>query len=428
MFCNFRAPHYGLRALVALVVMSFLSSAAFARKKPAPAPPPPLRASQPPSATIPIAQLGFAPPGDFYIGTRQAMASLDFLDEDHLLFTFRVPGLYHRDPRGEPDETERHIRAVVLHVPDGALQSEALWTVHDRARYLYMLDNGQFALRDRDSIELSDATLQITPWLRFPGAVYWAEFDPSSQFLIANSHEPETAAAKPGMVGSPDTAAVSVTEDGDGSDGTAGLGKKDIVLRILQRSSGQVLFVSHIRRPIRVAMNADGYLEALRSRGTQWLLNLDYFSGGMTRVGVVESVCVPELSFLSHDEFVASTCDTGGGHALVGMTTDGKRLWQVPGSNLEVWPLLYVSRNGVRMAREAVIASHPVSAALPLGSEDFERQQVTVYDAATGKQVFHADPSPVLDAGGNVALSPSGRRAAVLMDGNIQVFELGDGK
>jgi hypothetical protein len=37
---------------------------------------------------------------------------------------------------------------------------------------------------------------------------------------------------------------------------------------------------------------------------------------------------------------------------------------------------------------------------------------------------FESPASPVLDAGGNVAISPSGTRVAVLNDGAIQVFEL----
>jgi hypothetical protein len=49
---------------------------------------------------------------------------------------------------------------------------------------------------------------------------------------------------------------------------------------------------------------------------------------------------------------------------------------------------------------------------------------VRVFDAANGKVALEAPASPALDAGGNVAISPSGRRVAVLNDGAIQVFEL----
>ena len=41
-----------------------------------------------------------------------------------------------------------------------------------------------------------------------------------------------------------------------------------------------------------------------------------------------------------------------------------------------------------------------------------------------GKVELLAEASPVLDAGGNVAISPSGRRVAVLDAGAIQIYTL----
>jgi hypothetical protein len=49
---------------------------------------------------------------------------------------------------------------------------------------------------------------------------------------------------------------------------------------------------------------------------------------------------------------------------------------------------------------------------------------VTVFDAANGDIALVSPVSPILDAGGNVAISPSGRRVAVLNAGAIQVFDL----
>jgi flagellar basal body rod protein FlgF len=45
-------------------------------------------------------------------------------------------------------------------------------------------------------------------------------------------------------------------------------------------------------------------------------------------------------------------------------------------------------------------------------------------DAANGRVALTTSASPVMDAGGNVAISPTGRRVAVLADGVIQIFEL----
>ncbi|MGA7858576.1 MAG: hypothetical protein WCA11_11645, partial [Terracidiphilus sp.] len=128
---------------------------------------PTVNSSQPPAFSIPVEPLGFFAPGAFYEGQRESLVSLDFLDENRLLFTFRTPGLIRR--AGATADDERQIRAVVLALPKGTVETEAVWTLHDRARDLWMLDDGHFLLRDRDNLEQGDATLELKPLLHFPG-------------------------------------------------------------------------------------------------------------------------------------------------------------------------------------------------------------------------------------------------------------------
>ncbi len=398
--------------------MMFVCSAPAAKRKPA-VDPPPARSTQPPAYTIPAGALGFASPGEIYLGSRFSLVSLDFLDEDRLLFSFRVPGLFHRDPSGMAGDTERHIRAVVVHIPDGEVQAEALWTLHDYGRYLFMLDGGKFALRDRDTLGLGNGALVLTPWLHFPGPLQYVELDPSRQFLVTESNEPHLSQAKPGDVPSPTTAQASID-----TDAAPTVPRQDSVLRILRGSSGQVMLVSHVRNATHVPFNADGYLEVLRSRGSSWLIQFNPFSGGNARAGAVDSVCAPRLDFVSPVEYVATACGSSGAPWVVAMTLDGHLLWQRAESATSIWPLLTVSRSGTRLIRETVQTTHPVNAISPLSPDDIMRQDVLVLDAATGKEVLKAQASPVFDGGGNVALSPSGRRAAILMDGGIQIFEL----
>src|SRR5271157_4986167 len=98
---------------------------------------PTVSSSQPPAFSVPVEPLGFFAPGAIYQGQRESLVSLDFLDEDRLLFTFHAPGLMHREEARDDDE--RQVRAIVVALPQGAVVSEALWTLHDRARYLWML-------------------------------------------------------------------------------------------------------------------------------------------------------------------------------------------------------------------------------------------------------------------------------------------------
>jgi hypothetical protein len=361
----------------------------------------PDKPSQPPAFKISVEPLGFSAPGPLYLGQRNSLVSLDFLDEDRLLFTFRVPGLIRREA-GEEDA--RQIRAVVLALPSGAVQAEALWTVHDRQRYLWMLTGGRFLLRDRDNLEMGDATLELKPFLRFPGPLLWLDMDPAQKFLVTNSREP----------------AASGSKESDGQK----LADTDLAVRVLRRDSGQVVLVSRAPSTVHLPINSDGYLGSLRESGDAWMLDLNYFSGGSNVLGRIDSTCSPLFDFLSEREVLVTTCTDTGAGKLVAMTTDGRRLWEAQTSDESMWPLVVRSPDGSRLAREALAITHPVSARSPVSQDDIKGQLVEVLDAADGKVALQASASPVLDAGGNVAISPSGRRVAVLNGGAIQVFEL----
>jgi hypothetical protein len=373
----------------------------------------------PPALTIPSEPLGFSAPGPIYLGQRWSLASLDFLDEHHLLFTFRVPGLIHREAGVSADSEEHQIRAVVLRLPEGAVQAEALWTVHDHARYLWMLKDGHFLLRDRDGIMQGDATLELKPVLQFPGPLLWLELDPTQQFMVTNSLEPPAPAAKPG-----DASSVSTAAAGADTGEAKPVGQSDVVVRILRRDSGQVMLVSRVRSTIHLPINSEGYLEGLRANSGHWTLNLRYFNGGTKVMGRVDSTCSPTLDFVSQQELLATACVLEGEGKVVAMSTDGRRLWDGITTNNTIWPLVITAADGSRLAREALAVTHPVNPYSPLSQDDIKGQLVLVFDAANGKMELATSARPALDAGGNVALSPSGRRVAVLNDGAIQVFDL----
>jgi hypothetical protein len=330
------------------------------------------------------------------LGQRYSFISLDFLDEERLLFTFRVPGLIHRDA-GEGEE--RQIRAVVLELPSGAVRAEALWTVHDRQRYLWMLGGGRFLLRDRESLELGDASLELKPYLRFSGPLLWLDVDPEQKFLVTNSREAAEESKKPES-GSP------------------------IAVRILRRDSGQVVLASHSRSAIHLPITSEGYLEVTRTPNELWLLKLNLYGGGSRVLGQVESTCVPAYDFLSRRELLLSTCTLAGTGMLTAITTDGLRLWAALTSNAAIWPLVVNGAGGLRMAREALAITHPVTTSTPVSQDEIKGQLVEILDAANGKVALETSASPILDGGGNVAISPSGRRVAVLSAGTIQLFEL----
>ncbi len=349
------------------------------------------------------------------------MASLDFLDENRLLFTFHIPGLLHRDPQDKGDSDARQIRALVLSLPKGNVEAEATWTVHDRVRYLWPLNNGHFLLRDGNSLSEGDNTLTLKPSLDFPGPLLWIELDPEQHFLVTNSEEPPAKGAKPDDVPGPSTASATVTTDQDSS---AAGDAPNLVVRILRRDSGDVMLVSRVRAAVHLPINSEAYLENIRSRGMEWILNYRYFTGGSRMLGTITSTCEPDDQFLSEQEILSTTCGPSGESSLEAMTTAGKTLWRTQGPSTEVWPEIAVAANGSRLAWETLDTTHPIYAYAPMNPEDIKEQSVTVFDAANGDIALVSPVSPVLDAGGNVAVSPSGRRVALLNAGAIEVFDL----
>lgn len=303
-------------------------------------------------------------------------------------------------------------------------------------RYLWALKNGHFLLRNRNNLLEGDATLKLKPLLDFPGNLLWLELDPEQKFLVTNSREPVAKLAESsspadgssspgsntGQVPSPGTASASMTEDSDfDSDDNS---VPDFVVRILRRDSGDVLLVTRARTAVHLPINSVGYLENLRGRGEQWMLNLNFFTGGSRMLGSVDTNCQPIENFLSDEEIFVTGCGPGGESKLIAMTTAGRTLWASEAPSSEIWPQLAVASGGLRLAWETLDTDHPVNSFAPLGTEDIKEQSVTVFDAATGDIAMVSPVSPVLDAGGNVAVSPSGRRIALLDAGAIQVFEL----
>lgn len=372
----------------------------------------PEKPTVPPFATIPLDPLDFAAPNPVYIGHRFTMASLDFLDEDHLLFTFRVPGLIRRTPGDEGEKDEHNIRAVILSLPSGAVEAQDIWTLHGRDRYVWPLANGHFLVRDGRLLSEGDAHLNLKPLLSFPGPLLTIAMDPGAHYLVTNSREPLPTAAK------------SDTSADDAGDDAQAPTAPDLVLRIFRRQSGDVLNVTRVRTVRDVPLNSLGIVQALPGYSNRWTIEFAPFEGESRKLAQVVSQCTPTLQFISDDQLLATTCKPEGGTRLTGITTTGQLLWQDTTSSYTVWPVLRRSASGLRFLRETLAVTREVNAFWALVSSDVKAQRVRVIDAATGNLAFEATADPVFDAGGNAAISPSGRRIALLSGGKIQVFNL----
>jgi hypothetical protein len=384
----------------------------------------PDEASLEPTFTIPVKTMGFSIPGNSYLLRRQQLVSLDFIDEDRLLFSFHVSsGLKERSSIGD-EGREQRIHATVIDIATGRARAEAEWTMPDRRRYLWMLKDGRFLLRTENGLDEGDSELRTKEYLRWPGRLMWIEMDPEQKYLIANSVEAGTLGQTAADAGS--SAAQKAVEEDRPADT-----KNVLTIRTVKRETGEVVRTTQAAWTSQTAdwpMNSEGYVETVHDKGMHWVMKLVPYVGEKERaVGETDSVCVPQYSFVTDSESLMSRCDPQEGWRLVASDSAGKTLWETKTGSNTMWPLLMTARDGSRVARETLVLKRSAEKyKTGVRIKDVRGQMVRVFDAMTGKVAMEAPVHPIYDGGGNVAISPSGKRVAIVNEDAIRVYELSD--
>ena len=395
----------GLRPLGAACVC-LLAATAWAAKHEKTEPPTP-------SARIDTVSLDYHPLSNFYLLSRSSSSSLDFIDDQHLLFTFRATGLMKRLSDCQPDDEDQLIRALVVHLPDGKIERSAEWRMHDRGRYLWALGNGKFMVRQRDSLQLTDASLELHPFLKSSSPLRLVKLSPDAQLVLV-----ETDLEKHSDEEHQQLAAEA------GADALFGP-HEDVLLTFLRISDRSILLRARSLSISDVPIISEGYIETLAAQGDHWMLRYRPFSGEPTVIGSVESSCEPKEDPLNDQTTVVTVCTNhSADHILQAISLKGKMLWTYRWDSHYIWPTTAASQSGRRIAFSTLRVSRPVSTYDPFDETEVQAQRVDVLDAETGQLELTQYATPALSAGQNYALSPEGDRFAVLRDNAIEIYNL----
>jgi hypothetical protein len=358
--------------------------------------PPAAPAEPQPAVRIAVAPLGYMPPGAFYLTYRLSSASLGFFDDDHLLFTFRMGGLLRRLPSDRDGDEDQQIRAVVLDVKTGKVVRQTEWRMHDRLQYVWPFPEGKFLVRIRNSLYLTDETLDLEPYLTFDSTVRAVEVSPDRRMLVVETDEPAMRHPTLGDAGVP------------GSEEAVRVG-------IYVSGTNRLLAGSEAKRPVLLPLMDDGLVDTLEGKRLgSWLLREVLFHGSARNLTEVKSTCQPSVQPVSATVTLVGGCfETADQRPIVAIsTTSGKELWHDSWDNHFVWGWFDYAENGSRFAYESVHVNRPIGAFDGLYPDDVTAQLAGVFDTDTGKLVLVRDVSPV------------GRRFAVLRKGAIEVYDL----
>jgi hypothetical protein len=365
-----------------------------------------------PDLRIPVEPLGYMAPSSFYLTSRLSSTSLDFIDKDHLLFTFRLPGLMKRLPDDPPDDEDQMIRANILELPSGNVTAKTDWRMHDRSRYLWRLGEGRFLIRQRSSLFLTDTSLELRPYIQSDTALDSIQVSPDRKVIVVESESKKE---------SHQTVASTAPTFGDLFLPEA----KPVQIYILHADTRSVIAHAETLNAVEIPMMGEGRLQALPSKENKWLIRYLPFRGEARTLTEVPSFCHPTEETVSSDVTLVMTCPrSGNDHQIFAVNLDGRTLWQQRWESRYVWPTFQLTQDGSRFAFSSLQMNHSVGSMEAIDETNIVHQVVGVFDTQTGQLRMVKNATPILSAGQNYALSPDGSRFAVLRDGAIEVYDL----
>ncbi len=394
------------------VLISAIPSRADSKRKPDPGPPP--------TARIPVEPLGFSAPSRFYLVYRLSSTTLNFIDSEHLLFTFHSSRLLSRLPGDPPDDEDQLIHASVIEIASGKVVQETDWRMHDRQRYLWPLGGGEFLVRQRNSLFLTDRRLELRPYLTFETPLEAVEVTTDRKLLMLEIQKRVHADAP----GDPSLAQPSSINGMPSLESIRPHPHVDVVM--LRPDDRSIVAQSEARRAVDLPLLDDGLLQMLEGKQpNKWVLQKVPFHSDPQIIAEIKSVCMPTLVTLSQEVALAVGCSPNNSdRAVAAVSLHGNLLWEDHWQQRYIWPSFDYSQDGSRFAYGSLQMAHSLGMADPFGDGDVVAQMVGVFDTETGKLELVKDATPILSSGQNFTLSADGKRFAILREGAIEVYDL----
>jgi hypothetical protein len=142
-------------------------------------------------------------------------------------------------------------------------------------------------------------------------------------------------------------------------------------------------------------------------------------------VGQIHSSCQPRMLIASRSEYITLTClgvDTHMKLSTYGF--DGHENWEEP-IDLDSSIAFAFAPGAGRFAVSRIAASAaPVNVTNGLPDDPTFKQEVRIYQTESGDLLLKATTSPAFKTAENFDLSADGRTAALVRDGQIQIYQL----
>ena len=362
-----------------------------------------------PSSRVDLASLGYSGMSPLNRFTERVNLSLDFIDSDHLLFTFNAHSaqvLLERRPDCGPSNACHQIRAVVIDLRNKVVAAHADWYQYDYRRYLWPLGNGRFLLRRSNDIFLVGSDLHEELLYSSPDELLWCGITADRKELILQSR-------------------VQANTGNDQHD------QKSNKVRIEYRDLDSIAVLKTLTAPavLEVAPLASGYADAVHNPVRQtWLVRFGESENQRRDLMQVRSPCEPDLLFPTDKTLLVGRCSmSSDAYSVSVFTLGGHPLWRQKWSQRQFYPAVLSSGDGSRVVVSTVTANRDAQQPAPSdekpGLADVE-QDMRVMEAATGKEILETGAKTPFLKNENVSLSPDGLKVAVVDGTMLNLYDL----
>ncbi len=310
------------------------------------------------------------------------------------------------------------MHALILEIPSGKVVKETDWYLHDRRRYLWPLGSGRFLLRRLNDLYVVDSSLQEKLLMTSLNDLVWVAVTPDASQIII------------------ETAAPTSPRKGPTPPSSTAPSEQKFVAKFLDAKTLAPLRMIPLNEVVTLNATSKGYVD-LAHKGDVWLIRFGPTPDRRRNLARVRSQTVPNVFYSSNNSLVIGRCPSPPcDYSVTSFTVSGHRLWQQHWSRFRTFPEVLRnednSRFGVSMLFTVPVGlAKPGSApndtddpSRPDAHQDVFRQEIQIFETASGNRILSLGVSPAVLSGQNLSLSPDGRRLAVLQGTGLSLFDL----
>ncbi|HKW18466.1 MAG TPA: VWA domain-containing protein [Terriglobales bacterium] len=327
--------------------------------------------------------------------------TLDFIDSGHLLLTYNPKKMIVRLPECPPTHDDHYIHAAILEIDTGKVLSSVDWYLHDGRRYLWPLGSGKFLLRKLNSLYLLDSNLNEKLLLNSPHELLWVTVTPDGKQIITETIDDEHASKSK---------------------------KKLVRIEFRDSQTMEVQRVIKSEKEAHIEATSSGFASVIPSLSRKvWLVRFGLSEQQRDNITRVRTrLRTPDVLYLSSNAIlIGRDSASHPGYSVSAFTVTGNFLWRQHWDEHRYSLLVERSEDGSRFA-VSTLRLRGQSPGIGNNSSDLEglEQTVQVFNTGSGEAVLSVDAMPVVLSGQNFALSPDGRKLAVLHGSSVDLYDL----